>query len=731
MAAGADTPIPVPIAGLRIPPASIGRVGDFEVIDKLGQGGMGTVYRARQVSLDRVVALKVLPPHAIDDEDAVRRFQREAALAASLNHPNLVRVYAAGEADGSHYIAMEVVEGENLRQRLRRGPLSLEEAIRVCLDVARGLQCGWDRAQLIHRDIKPSNIYLSEKGEVKLGDLGIAKSLAENTTGLTQTGAAIGTALYMSPEQARGEKSIDFRADIYSLGFTLYECLTGQPGYAGTQPSALINQHLNAPVPGLLKVMPGCPMPVVRLFGKMVRKNRHERQGSYSELIAQMEGVLEQFQNPNTGTILAPTVIPTSPSASPGTTRSSAPALSAPTKSPTALYAGIAVLAVVVVAAGFAALRTKPASDRRTQVGAAGTPARATSPAADSASPRPASTPLTVDANRQDRATVWQSFGVAGTAAEQAGPPFPRDTRAMVLRRSWTVGDGDIKLQLRSPDLWSLNLRVSRNRVSMHYGQPGVGEIQLLWQTITHLEDGKDAMLELGWVEEKLVANIGGRMIGPVAAMAPRTEGMSYVGGDTRNDALSEFAVLDGTPESDWPAFVREGARRRIVAGAPPVAPPPGVNPSFEAPDRSGVPAGWSFRMWIGTAQTEVVTLPDAPNGQRVAHIRATADTGSNAGLTTYVKAKPYTRYRLTGWIKTRGVTGAIGAHITCHGTREKAPAAPFLAPPVTGDQAWTRVEKEFDSGKQNVLPITCAIGGWGASTGEAWFDDVRLSELE
>jgi hypothetical protein len=331
----------------RVP---LGAVGDYEILDKLGQGGMGTVYRARQISLDRLVALKVLPPHCLDDDDAVRRFQREARVAASLSHPNLVRVYGSGEADGTHYIAMELVEGENLRQRLKRGPLPMEDAVRVCLAVARGLEAGWERAHLVHRDIKPSNIYLSTGGDVKVGDLGIAKSLAENTTGLTATGAALGTALYMSPEQARGEKQIDFRADIYSLGFTLYECLTGQPGYAGTQPSVLISQHLNAAPPGLLRVLPACPMPVVRLFGRMVKKQARERHNSYAELIAQLESVLDHLANLRTSTLLAapapapgehqPTLVTTAIPVTPVPAR----------KSPALLYGGL-VAAVLAIAA--------------------------------------------------------------------------------------------------------------------------------------------------------------------------------------------------------------------------------------------------------------------------------------------------------------------------------------------------------------------------------------------
>ena len=350
-----------------LPPAQpmFETIGDFEVIDKLGQGGMGAVYRARQRSFDRLVALKILPAQFEEDEEYVARFQREAAVAASLHHANLVRVYSSGQADGCHFIAMELVEGENLRQRLKRGGMTPVEALRICADVARGLQCGWDKAQLVHRDIKPSNIYLSAEGEVKLGDLGLAKSLLGNTTGLTQTGAAMGTPHYMSPEQARGEKTLDFRADIYSLGCTLFELITGQPPYSGSDGLTIINQHLNAPLPAILKIMPGCPMPLVRLIGKMLKKHRNERHPSYTDLIAELEWVSEQLQQGEAlsqgprYSAIAQTMPPkATPSSTPSVVTASVPP--ARKKPPVVLYVGIGVAALALAGALVFTLGSKP-----------------------------------------------------------------------------------------------------------------------------------------------------------------------------------------------------------------------------------------------------------------------------------------------------------------------------------------------------------------------------------
>ena len=330
-------------------------VGDFEVMAKLGQGGMGAVYRARQIPLDREVALKILPASLEADEDYVARFQREACFAASLNHANLVRVYASGEADGCHYIAMELIEGETLSQRLRRGPLPPLEALGIILDVARALEYGWRTAQLIHRDIKPGNIFLAAEGHVKLGDLGLAKIVGADTTGLTQTGIAMGTPHYISPEQARGEKDLDCRTDIYSLGCTLYQMLTGHTPYLGTEPMVVMSQHINAPAPAILKEMPQCPLLLARLVSKMMKKIRRERYGSYEELIVAIENVRAQIDPTFAGATASPPAGPSPTTLSevwtgrrtggaPGTPADPSP----PTKSRVPLYVGLAAVGIVL-----------------------------------------------------------------------------------------------------------------------------------------------------------------------------------------------------------------------------------------------------------------------------------------------------------------------------------------------------------------------------------------------
>ncbi|MBM3862211.1 MAG: serine/threonine protein kinase, partial [Verrucomicrobia bacterium] len=273
------------------------KIGDCEIIAKLGQGGMGAVYKARQPELDRLVAVKFLPRDWSDDSDFVARFKREAASAARLNHPNMVQVYTAGKHEDTYYFVMEFVDGEDVQQRLdRKGRLHPAEAVTIALCVAQALDYGWKRAKLIHRDIKPDNIYLSNNGEVKLGDLGLAKSVSSTLTGLTPFGGSMGTPHFVSPEQARGNRDVDFRADIYSLGCTLYYMLTGQLPYGRDGDAlAIVHKHVYEPPPAILKVWPDCPPALAALVTRMVEKKPEDRYQNYDEVTAEMQCILDSL----------------------------------------------------------------------------------------------------------------------------------------------------------------------------------------------------------------------------------------------------------------------------------------------------------------------------------------------------------------------------------------------------------------------------------------------------
>ena len=208
------------------------KLGDYEILSKLGEGGMGAVYRARHVPMDRIVALKVLSKELSKDEQFVQRFYREARASAKLEHPNVVLGYDVGQAGGLHYFAMEFIDGQSVQDLLdNEGPMDVAEAVRIVRDVASALAHA-QTIKMVHRDVKPGNIMLTKQGVVKLADLGLAKQIDQDS-GLTQTGAGFGTPYYMAPEQAKNAKYVDGRSDIYALGATLYHMVTGIVPYDG------------------------------------------------------------------------------------------------------------------------------------------------------------------------------------------------------------------------------------------------------------------------------------------------------------------------------------------------------------------------------------------------------------------------------------------------------------------------------------------------------------------
>ena len=273
------------------------KIGNFIVLDRIGKGGMGAVYKAEDPTLHRIVALKLLPAHLAEDAEFVKRFQLEAMAAARLSHSHLVQVYAAGEDAGSHYIAMEFVDGESLKQRMQRYPhMPPAEALAIAVYVAEALRYAWNKAKIIHRDIKPDNILLSKDGEVKVADLGLAKSLQQKSVTLTTTGMVMGSPFYISPEQAQGKKDLDFHTDIYSLGCTLFHMLGGRPPFESEEMTALFYQHVHEPPPDLAKLCPDCPPKVVQLVKRMMSKDPKQRTPTYDALITEMQGIYHELK---------------------------------------------------------------------------------------------------------------------------------------------------------------------------------------------------------------------------------------------------------------------------------------------------------------------------------------------------------------------------------------------------------------------------------------------------
>jgi serine/threonine-protein kinase len=266
--------------------------GDFELISKLGQGAMGAVYLARQSSLDRFVAMKILPLDMARDHEFLERFRREARAAARLNHPNIVTAYDVGVAGGYHYIAMEFIEGADLERQLKErssGCLSTDELLMIAEQMAHALDCAF-QAGIVHRDIKPANILQHNDGTYKLTDLGLAARNGKDKR-LTSTGVAVGTPYYISPEQARGELLVDVRSDIYSLGASLYHLATGRLPFPGGNAIEVMSRHIAEQLVTPIEVNPDIPNPLSRLIEKMMAKRPEDRHQTPEELLEDIQRV--------------------------------------------------------------------------------------------------------------------------------------------------------------------------------------------------------------------------------------------------------------------------------------------------------------------------------------------------------------------------------------------------------------------------------------------------------
>ena len=248
-------------------------LGNYQIIQEIGRGGMAVVYRAFQPSLRRYVAIKVLPEYLQVDPEFVARFQREARAAAQLSHPNVVTIYDVGEQAGVHYIAMEYLEGGSLLDRLARGPLRSGEALQIVEQVGSALDFAHSHG-LIHRDIKPANILFSADNRPKVTDFGIAR--AGDTSRLTRAGTMLGTPEYMSPEQAEG-RPVDYRADLYALGVILYEMLTGRVPFHADTPHAIVYALIHQPPPPPRQLRPDLPPAVEAVLLKALAKRPNDR----------------------------------------------------------------------------------------------------------------------------------------------------------------------------------------------------------------------------------------------------------------------------------------------------------------------------------------------------------------------------------------------------------------------------------------------------------------------
>ncbi len=278
-------------------------ISHYKILEELGEGGMGVVYKAEDTKLKRTVALKFLSPQAVGSEEDKKRFVREAQAAAALHHPNICTVYEIDEVEGQTFIAMAYLDGQSLKEKIEAKPLKFDKAVDIAMQVADGLQEAHESG-IVHRDIKSSNVMVTNKDQAILMDFGLARQAGK--TMLTKEGTSMGTVAYMSPEQANGEK-VDHRTDVWSFGVMLYEMVTGQLPFKGDYEQAVVYSIVNEDPEPMTALRTGVPMELERIANKAMAKNPAERYQNANDMLIDLRSVAKELESGATKTRLITT----------------------------------------------------------------------------------------------------------------------------------------------------------------------------------------------------------------------------------------------------------------------------------------------------------------------------------------------------------------------------------------------------------------------------------------